>query len=572
MHPCPSCATERERAEFAIVLEGDILASVKQAELGYHFAEQQSSYPLPDDDAAPAPTPSLPPPSLLAASNHRFGVSLIIDLFAGSSSTIHLDDGSVTAADLAVDGKRLAGTLAAKGLEPGDRIAVWASNGLPFLRCLTAAAAGRFVLVAINTRFGPDEAWSIINRSGATLLVTDRDLERSPGTVMVIPAGDIESILNHKPVATNPQPDDPFIVFTTSGTTSQPKLVLQTQQSIADHAADIPRVFGYDNATRVMVALPLCGVFGISSLTGALAGNSEIWLPQAFDANTTSAVVEHEQITAMNGADDMFHRMLQTDFDLSSIGIGGYARFNPSLTNIVSDAEKRGVTLTGVYGMSEVQALYSLQDPTLPAERRAPGGGALVSPIAGARVVDPDTGQVAEVGVDGELQLHGPSLFAGYLNEGGDGINVGLTEGAHAIDQDGIRWFRTGDLARMEPDGTFTYLTRMGDVLRLGGFLVSPAEIEDALIDVPSISEAQVVAVARPEGVRPVAVVIGSGEGDIDEAAIKAHCLGRLASFKVPIRIIEVDAFPVTQSANGTKIQRNKIQELAEQALAQASG
>ncbi len=498
---------------------------------------------------------------------YRLGVSLITDLFARSTSTLHLDDGSVTASQLAADGARLAGALAADGLEPGDRVAVWATNGLPFLRCLTAAAAGRFVLTAVNTRFGPDEAWSIINRSGASVLVTDRDLDRPPGDVTVVAAAEIETMLDHDPVAGSPEPDDPFAVFTTSGTTSKPKLVLHTQRSMADHAADIPRVFPYDGDARVMIALPLCGVFGIVSLTGALAGNSEVWLPEAFDATKTSTIVEREKITAMNGADDMFHRMLHTDHDLSSITIGGYARFNSSLTNIVTDAEKRGVILTGLYGMSEVQALYSLQDPTLPAERREPGGGALVSPLAGARVVDPESGQEAQVGVDGELQLHGPSLFAGYLDEGGDSISRDLTEGAHDTDVHGTRWFRTGDLARMEPDGTFTYLTRMGDVLRLGGFLVAPAEIEDALIEVSSIAEAQVVTVARPEGVRPVAVVIGSGDGEIDEDEVKAHCLTRLAKFKIPIRIVEVDAFPVTQSANGTKIQRNRIQELAERAL-----
>ncbi len=498
-------------------------------------------------------------------------MSLISKLVSRSTSTIHLDDGTVSAAEVMADGARLAGTFSENGLEPGDRLAVWAANGLPFLRCLAAAAAGRFVLVAVNTRFGPNEAWSIINRSGSKMLVTDRNLDRSPNDVIVVSADDIGTMLDHKPTSASPEAGDPFIVFTTSGTTNKPKLVLHTQQSIVDHAVDVAQVFRYDNQARVMVALPLCGVFGIASLTGALAGNSQIWLPQAFDGVDTAAIVAREHITAMNGSDDMFHRMLQTESDLSSITLGGYARFNPSLTNIVADAEKRGLNLTGVYGMSEVQALFSLQDPTLPTERRAPGGGALVSPHAEARVVDPDNGEIAEAGADGELELRGPSLFAGYLNEGGNGVDQELTEAAHATNDAGVRWFRTGDLARMEPDGTFTYLTRMGDVLRLGGFLVSPAEIEDALIEVPSIAEAQVVAVARPEGVRPVAAVIASGDGDIDEAAIKEHCLIRLAKFKVPIRIIEVEEFPVTQSANGTKIQRNKIQELAEQALAQAT-
>lgn len=77
---------------------------------------------------------------------------------------------------------------------------------------------------------------------------------------------------------------------------------------------------------------------------------------------------------------------------------------------------------------------------------------------------------------------------------------------------------RRYDPVRGEADGTYTFLTRMGDVLRLGGFLVSPAEIEDVLIELDQIIEAQVVSVARPGGVRPVAIVTSAGE--LDEAAI----------------------------------------------------
>src|SRR5690606_16287881 len=127
-------------------------------------------------------------------------------------------------------------------------------------------------------------------------------------------------------------------------------------------------------------------------------------------------------------------------------------------------------TLTGLYGMSEVQALFALRDPSGDAATRSRAGGTLVSPRAAYRVVD------------GELQVRGPSLFAGYLAEGGVELDAELTARHH---DDG--WFRTGDLAEAEGPRTFDYVARLGDALRLGGFLVAPAEIEAVLLEIDGV-------------------------------------------------------------------------------------
>jgi fatty-acyl-CoA synthase len=197
--------------------------------------------------------------------------------------------------------------------------------------------------------------------------------------------------------------------------------------------------------------------------------------------------------------------------------------------------------------MSEVQALFTLRDPTGPHHRER-AGGTLVSPAAAYRVVD------------GELQLRGPSLFAGYLAEGGDRIDHELT--ARHVDHG---WFRTGDHAEVDDERTFHYVARMGDALRLGGFLVSPAEIESVLVELDAVAAAQVVAVDRPDGARPVAFVVAPG--GLDEAAAIEHCATRLARYKVPVRVIELDVFPTTDGPNGRKIQKTRLRELAREAL-----
>jgi fatty-acyl-CoA synthase len=466
------------------------------------------------------------------------------DLFEQSLSTIVLpDDTTTTARTIAAQGRVLARQLIADGLVPGDRIAVRRPNDASYLRLLVAAAAARLVCVSVNTRYSDDEANDLIARSGARQVFDIAGAARADPTL----PESATSVTSDAPDYSNP--DDPFLVFTTSGTTSKPKMVRHTQRSIATHGFEAAGGFGYRADDVALLVMPFCGTFGMSSLTAALAANSTIVVVDQFDVANVAALIRRHNVSVVNGSDDMFHRLIEHGADLTTIRLGGYARFNTSLDGIVERAEKHGATLAGLYGMSEVQALFSLRDPSLPFDQRERAGGTLVAASAGLRVVD------------NELYVRGPSLFEGYLREGGDEIDVDLT--ASYFD-DG--WFRTGDSASEEGNNTFTYHSRIADVLRLGGFLVSPADIESVLLEVDGIDEAQVVIVDLPSGTRPVAFAIAPRGFDHDAAL--AHCQARLARYKVPVRVIAIDAFPTTPSANGNKIQRTKLRDMAEAVLA----
>ena len=204
-------------------------------------------------------------------------------------------------------------------------------------------------------------------------------------------------------------------------------------------------------------------------------------------------------------------------------------------------------------GMSEVQALFARRHETDPPERRRVPGGTPVSGEAQVRARDPDTGLLLNRGESGELELRGPSLMQGYFGD------PDATQ--RAMTADGF--VRTGDLGHMLDDGSFVFETRMGDVLRLSGFLVAPAEIESHLQHHPSIDGAQVVGVSTAAGVKPVAFVTCKPGALFDEADVKAYCGANLARYKVPVRIILIDAFPTTMSPNGIKIQKAKLREKA---------
>lgn len=488
-------------------------------------------------------------------------------------------------------GRAVATALAGLGVGPGDRVALWLPNTPAYLILCAACARLGAIAVAVNTRFRSAEVGDIVGRSGAKVLALwpgfrGIDFPAILGAVDPAALARLSTIIIYREddadtrmPATAAQcrvvrydalerarrldgdaarPESGCNIFTTSGTTKAPKFVLHSQAGITRHARDVARAFGYGPTGGAMLqTLPLCGVFGFAQAMAGMAGGLPLVVTSAFDARDAVSLIDRYDVRHLNVTDDMVDAILRvTDRDdvLPSVAFSGYAAFDSSLGDIVERADARGWTLCGLYGMSEVQALFSFRDPTLPVAERRPGGGRLVSAEAAARVRDVDTGALLPFGETGELELRGPSQMLGYFE------NPEAT--AATITADGF--VRTGDLGYMTDARTFVYLARMGDVLRLGGFLVSPLEIESHIQAHPGIDGCQVVGVSTDAGPRAVAFVTLRPGAVLDEDAVRQHCLNGLARFKAPQRVIALAEFPTTKSANGTKIQRNRLREMAE--------
>ena len=287
-----------------------------------------------------------------------------------------------------------------------------------------------------------------------------------------------------------------------------------------------------------------------------------VMLP-VFQAALSAQLVRERAITHMNGVDDMLDGMLAAVDDqdaFPSLGYFGYASFNPALDDIVARAATRGVIMRGLYGMSECHAFYALQPQALPNGERRKGGGLAVAATARVRVRDPDSGALLGVGMAGELEISGPSLMHEYFGD--------AAASAAAFTDDG--YLRTGDVGFLESDGRFCYVARMGDVMRLAGFLTSPLEIETVLDEHPALSGAQVVAV-NIDGVPAAVAFVLAAQTVLDETEVISFCRARLASYKVPRRVFVIAAFPTTLSANGTKIQKSRLRALAQELLAAES-
>jgi fatty-acyl-CoA synthase len=526
--------------------------------------------------------PSSPKPATLPA------------FLAAAPGTLLDRDRPLAYAALADESARLATGLRELGVREGDRVALWLPNVPAWLALFFACARLGAITVSINTRFRSHEVADIVGRSRCKLLCywpgyRDIDFDgilagcdpvalsglqallvyeegvAPPAQVIGKRAYRYRDLLQRAPLADDAsRPEAGCIMFTTSGTTKAPKFVLHDQQTLIRHATDVAADFGYAaEGAKILLTAPLCGVFGFCNAMAAIAAGRPLVMYPGFDAKESARAVQRHAITHTNATDEMIHQMLAAAPEprpFPSVRFFGYGGFSPALADLPARAEARGLKLVGLFGMSEVQAMMARQSEAAPLVERALAGGRPVAAKARVRVRDPESGEVLAHGVAGELEFDVPSLMVGYFENEKANRNAYTDDG----------WFRSNDLGYTTADGRFVFIARLGDALRLSGFLVSPAEIEDVLLEHASVEAAQVVGADTAAGVKPVAFVIPRADALFDEAALIAHCAARIAKFKLPLRICALQAFPVTRGANATKIQKSKLRELAQTLLQEA--
>jgi fatty-acyl-CoA synthase len=477
--------------------------------------------------------------------------------------------------------------LAEQGVVPGDRVAIWMVNRLEWLALFFATLKLGAILVPVNTRYRAEEVTYILKKSGACLLCLQSSfrkidfadiLNRVDGnelpqlkTLAVLDAvKPLDRILQRATVELAIQdrvpdtredtsdPDAPAMIFTTSGTTRGPKLAMHPQRTLRDHAERCVSAYQLDVPETVVLAmLPFCGVFGLNVVLAALAAGAPAVLADTFDGPVVAGLMNRHRVTHTYGSDEMVHRLAEVvpgHDPFPSLRFFGFGAFNSSFGDAARQAWERRIPLYGLYGSSEVLAIFAAQKIGLPILECIEGGG---YPVAGqdadVRVRDIDTGRLLPPGAVGELEIKGPSNFIGYYQD--------ADATAQAVDAEG--YFKTGDLGHLRADGSFVYQSRRGDAIRLGGFLVNPLEIEEVIQQIDGVADAQVAAIDIRGTTRVVAFVIERPQVGLSEAALIEQIAARVAPFKVPARIAFVSSYPVTESSNGVKTQRNKLRDMA---------
>ncbi len=487
---------------------------------------------------------------------------------------------------LAARSAALAAGFASLGIGRGDVVLVWMANRVEWLETLFALGRLGAIAFAANARFRAAEIADVIERTSPRAVVSEETFRSirfdeildealsaagNPALARIVVrpgssegglrpgANSYEALAREtRTVASNARPSDGAILFTTSGTTSRPKFVLHTHGSISFHARAVAAGFGMEAPEAHMLqALPYSGVFGFCQAMAAVAAARPSAVLPIFDAATAAATIRRNKVTHFNATDEMIAAMVEADPDpatYASLRLVGAASFNRGPETLEAMAQDYGLPIVGLYGMSELQALFARRSLDDPPSVRFRAGGRPVSDAYRVRI-----GREADGGADassgGELECAGPCRFAGYFGD------PGATE-ATIIDGG---YVRTGDFGRIEPGYGFAFDGRLGDTLRLGGYLVAPAEIAAFIRALPGVRDCQIVGVEVAGRQRAAAFVIGDPAGAIRPETIVEACRVGLAAFKVPAFVYELNAFPAVDGPNGVKVQRGALRRWAEE-------
>jgi HIP---CoA ligase len=483
----------------------------------------------------------------------------------------------LTFAELKARADGAAAALIASGIEPGDRVAIWAPNcaewAITALGVHTCGAA----VVPLNTRFKGEEAAYILERSGARALFTVTDFLDTDYVALLRRAGvpstvdDIVVLRGSAPDGTTTWdsflaraagvdaaavearaaavgPDDLSDMLFTSGTTGKPKGAMLRHGASVRAYDSWATVVGLREGDRYLIVNPFFHAFGLKAgiLAAILKGATIIPHP-VFDVPSVMRRVTEENVSMLPGPPAIYQTILDhpdlDQFDMSSLrlAVTGAAAVPVEMIRRMREELAFETIVTG-YGLTETTGIATMCRHTDDPETISKTCG---RPIPGLelRIVD-DTGSDVAPGEQGEVLLRGYNVMTGYFAD--------PAATAEAIDGDG--WLHTGDVGVVDEHDNLRITDRTKDMFINGGFNAYPAEIEGILMAHPSVSQVAVVGIPDHRlGEVGMAFIVPRPGTTVDEAEVIAWCRERMANYKVPRRVEAIDALPMNAS--------NKVQK-----------
>ena len=353
---------------------------------------------------------------------------------------------------------------------------------------------------------------------------------------------DLETVINPQPSERLESAVDlsrPAAVLFTSGTSGRPRGALLTHGNFWFSAIGSLLHLGQRADDVWLAALPLFHIGGLSIVQRACIGALPVILQETFDPGEALAAVDagatHISVVPM-----MLRRMLDSRAGIPwprhvrCILLGGA----PAPKQLVEECIQLGLPIAPTYGLTE--AASQVTTLTSPDVASHPGSSGLPLPTMQVRVFrssgDADPNEI------GEIEIRGPAVFAGYLGDDPD-------------TRCGDQWFRTGDVGFLDNEGFLDVVDRRVDLIISGGENIYPAEIEAALLEHPSVTDAGVIGVANDQwGARPVAGVVWQGVPSSTEFVLREFLRARLAAYKIPDRIVVLGSLP--RSTSGKLLRR----------------
>jgi acyl-CoA synthetase (AMP-forming)/AMP-acid ligase II len=509
----------------------------------------------------------------------------------GAAEAIADGDTRLSYTDVVAQADRAARAFVGAGIEPGDRVAIWAPNIWEWVIALLGLQSAGAVLVPLNSRYKGTEAGYILGKSRAKVLATVEgflgndyvsmlhsaapnlpDLERIVVLRGIAPEGsqsweeflaggdDIEQSVIDDRVATL-GPDDLSDILFTSGTTGNPKGVMCTHGQTIRAFAAWSEIVGLREGDRYLIVNPFFHAFGYKAgIVAALVRGATIVPEPVFDVPAVMKTVVDERITMLPGTPALYQTILNHpdfdsfDFSTLRLAVTGAAAIPVQLIRDMWDKLGFETVVTG-YGLTESTGIATMCRHDDDAETIATTSGRAI-PDVEVQIVDDDSNEVPR-GEAGEVVVRGYNVMSAYFEE------PEQTEAT--IDDHG--WLHTGDIGVMDDRGYIMITDRKKDMFIVGGFNAYPAEIENLLLAHDDI--AQVAVVGIPDGRLGeigVAFVVPTSGHDPDADELHAWARETMANFKVPRHFRFVEALPLNPSGKVLKYQ------LRDEAVAELAG
>jgi malonyl-CoA/methylmalonyl-CoA synthetase len=471
--------------------------------------------------------------------------------------------GAITYGDMLSRTAQIANVLVARGVKPGDRVAVQvektAENLLLYLAALRAGA----VYLPLNTAYTLAELDYFIGDAEPSLVVCDPAKregvaeiarKRGVGAVETLDAKGTGSLIDAAATASTDFTDvlraenDLAAILYTSGTTGRSKGAMLTHRNLGSNAQTLKEYWRFTDNDVLLHALPIYHTHGlfVASNTLMLAGGSMIFLPK-FDGEQVMTLLP--KATSMMGVPTFYTRLLKHP-GLTRAACAHMRLFTSGSAPLLAEThiefqEKTGHAILERYGMTETN--MNTSNP-YDGDRIA---GTVGFPLPGVevRIAEPDSGKELPQGEIGGIEVRGPNVFQGYWRM------PDKTKAEFRADG----FFITGDVGKIDNRGYVHIVGRAKDLVITGGFNVYPVEVEAEIDAIPGVAESAVIGCPHPDfGEGVTAVVVCKPGADLSEKGIISALEARLAKFKLPKRVIFVDDLP--RNTMG-KVQKNVLRE-----------
>lgn len=485
---------------------------------------------------------------------------------------------------------QLAHALKALGINKADRVATIAWNGHRHLELYYAISGIGAVCHTINPRLFAEQLEYIVNHAADRVLFIDltfvpivekmQDLFKTVEHVVLMTDKDhmpettirnvlcFEDLLDGQPTSYDwPDMDENTAagLCYTSGTTGNPKGVLYSHRSHVLHALSVAAVDGFHLESRDAV-LPVVPLFHVNAwglpYICMVTGTSLVFPGPNLDGPSLFDLMDQESVTAAWGVPTVWLGLIaemkkqgRKPKDLAAMLIGGSAAPRPMIEVFEKDY---GLDIVHGWGMTEMSpigtigvlpARYDKAEMDARIDLKAKQGRRLFQ--VEMKIVDPEGNSLPHDGeTSGELYVRGPFITAGYYND--DQASAGC------FDAEG--WFKTGDVATIDPEGFLLIVDRSKDLIKSGGEWISSIDLENAAIGHPDIAEAAAIGLPHPKwDERPLLVVVPRDGADVSKDSIQDYLAAKVAKWWLPDDIAIVDAIP--HSATG-KIRKTELREM----------